>query len=252
MNRFRELDRYPKILLLALVIMAAVFSAVYSLAAARAGYAYNGTLLVPRQTDGAILYEGRLDGYPCTFTVTQDTVTLVCGKTYGPYTLREDPSAIPDGDSFAPYMTGIVITDGAKNHFRGGMMESGDGFWLFSEDGTSQFTMSVTMSDGSVVDQYGQPIDPYAPTAHTVVELLRGPALTHRGHWSVLVMCILSSLLLAVSILFADDLFRFSLSFRIRGAEHAHPSDWELAGRVIGWTILTAAIFTAYLMGLHI
>ena len=84
MKRFRDLDRYPKLLLVALVVMAVFFSALYGVTASRVGYLYRDSILVPRQVDGATLYEGRLGDADCIFTVTADTVTLVCGKTYGP------------------------------------------------------------------------------------------------------------------------------------------------------------------------
>ncbi len=251
MTRFRELDRYPKIILLVLLAMAVVFAAVYGVTASRVGYLYNDTILVPRQADGATLYEGRLGGADCTFTVTQDTVALVCGKTYGPYTLREDPTAVPSDNSFAQHMTGIVITDGAKTFFRGGMMEYGGGISIFHQDGTPDFIATVTMSDGTMVDMNGNTVNPYAPTPHTIIELLRGPELTHKGIWIAWLCGIFLSLLVAVDILFADELFRFRMSFRVRDSYAIEPSDWELAGRKIGWTIAPIVILSLYLMGLQ-
>lgn len=251
MERFRALDRYPKIILIALAVMAVVFSALYGITASRVGYLYCETILIPRQEGDATLYEGRLGDADCTFTVTADTVTLVCGRTYGPYTLLDDPTAIPEDHAFAPYMTGIVITDGAKTFFRGGMMENGDGFSLYQEDGTPQFYMSVTMSDGTTVDMNGGTGSPFAPTAHDIVELLQGPELIHRAQWPVLAMAIFFSLIIAVDILFADELFRLSLSFRVRDAYTAEPSDWELAGRAIGWTIAPILAFIIYMWGLN-
>ena len=40
----------------------------------------------------------------------------------------------------------------------------------------------------------------------------------------------------AISILFADELFRWHLSFRVWNADNLEPSDWELAGRYISVT----------------
>jgi hypothetical protein len=55
----------------------------------------------------------------------------------------------------------------------------------------------------------------------------------------------------AVSILFADELFRWNLAFQIRNADRAEPSDWEIAGRYIGWTALTIMALVLYVMGLR-
>lgn len=37
------------------------------------------------------------------------------------------------------------------------------------------------MSDRIVVDEYGNPVDPMEPYASTILELMDGPALTHKG-----------------------------------------------------------------------
>lgn len=251
MKRFRDLDRYPKFLLIALVVMAVFFSAVYGITASRVGYLYCDTILVPRQVDGATLYEGRLGDADCIFTVTADTVTLVCGKTYGPYTIHEDPSAIPADDTLAPYMTGIVIMEGEQTFFRGGLMDSGEDLYLFHEDGSIDYTFTVTMSDSVEYDMNGNPVNPYAPTAYTILALLRGPELTHKGEWTALFLGFFLSAILAVDILFADELFRFRISFRVQDAANAEPSDWELASRIIGWTILTIVTFFDYMLGLQ-
>ena len=55
----------------------------------------------------------------------------------------------------------------------------------------------------------------------------------------------------AVSLVFADELFRFGLSFRIRNADMAEPSDWALADRNISWLIATVGIFVVYIIGLR-
>lgn len=251
MDRFRSLDRYPKIILIALLVMAVVFAGVYGVTASRVGFAYQDAILVPRQEGGATVYEGKLEGRDCVFTVTGDTVTLVCGKTYGPYTLREDPTALPDDHALS--MTGIEILDGGKVFFRGGITGGQEDFWLIDEDGSSPFMTTYTMvGDGIEYDMDGNPIDPVEPAPYDIVSLLRGPELTHKGQWQVYWMMLFTSALVALSVLFADELFYLSLAFRVRGAEYAEPSDWEITSRIISWTILTGAIAIGYLMGLGI
>ena len=250
MKRFRDLDRYPKIILSALLIMAVVFAGIYGITTSRVGFKHNDKIYVPRQENGVTLYEARAEGQDCVFTVTDDTVTFAWGpKTYGPYTLREDPTAIPDDHSFA--MTGIEILDGDRVFFRGGVTDEQEDFWLVSEDGDFPLTMIVTMSDGMEYDSNGNPIDHMKPTPYQIVSLLRGPELTHKGQWEIYGMMLFLSALVALSILFADELFYLSLAFRVRDAEYAEPSDWEIASRFISWTVLAGAILLGYCMGLR-
>lgn len=250
MNRFRELGRFPKILLIALLLMVVAFGAVYGITASRVGYLHNDEIFVPRQEHGATLYEATVDGQDCVFTVTEDTVTLVWGdKTYGPYTLREDLTAVPEDISFP--MTGIEILDGQKVYFRGGMTDMDTDFWLVNEDGSHTDSMSYTLSNGVEYDMNGNPIDHMKPVPYQIVSLLRGAELTHKGDWIGFLIGIFCAAATAVSILFADELFYLSICFRVENAETAEPSDWYIASRSIGWFLLTLMTGAAFLMGLR-
>ena len=137
--------------------------------------------------------------------------------------------------------------------FRGGVLELADGsLWLYNEDGSSEdISFSYTTSDGILRDENGMVIDPVEPSASTVLKLMKGAELTHKGHgfawFGAVVICILN----ALSILFADELFYWHLAFRIRNADHAEPSDWEIAGRYIGWTAMAVMALVIFLMGLQ-
>ena len=54
-----------------------------------------------------------------------------------------------------------------------------------------------------------------------------------------------------MTILFADELFRFQLWFQIRSPERAEPSDWELFSRYAAWTALPLASLVIFLLGLQ-
>lgn len=249
MNRFRELERFPKILLVALLLMTVAFGAVYGITASRVGYLHNDEIFVPRQSEGALVYEGKVDGLDSSIVVALDTVIVNWGsKTYGPYTLREDPSAVPDGH---PQMTGIEILDGQKVYFRGGVTDETTDFWLIGADGEQLFTMTYTMSDGVEYDMNGNPIDHMKPVPYQIVSLLRGPELTHKGQWLSYIMGVFLAIVVAVSILFADELFYLSICFRVENAETAEPSDWHIATRSLGWLFLTIMTGVIFLMGLQ-
>ena len=249
MNRFRELERFPKILLIALLLMTVIFGAVYGITASRVGYLHNDEIFVPRQSEGALVYEGKVDGLDSSIVVALDTVIVNWGsKTYGPYTLREDPSAVPDGH---PQMTGIEILDGQKVYFRGGVTDETTDFWLIGADGEQLFTMTYTMSDGVEYDMNGNPIDHMKPVPYQIVSLLRGPELTHKGEWTIFLVGVFFAAATAVSILFADELFYLSICFRVENAETAEPSDWYIACRNFSWLLLTIFTGAAFFMGLQ-
>ena len=249
MNRFRELERFPKILLIALLLMTVIFGAVYGITTSRVGYLHNDEIFVPRQSEGALVYEGKVDGLDSSIVVALDTVIVNWGsKTYGPFTLREDPTAVPDGH---PQMTGIEILDGSKIYFRGGVTDEATDFWLIGADGEQLFTMTYTLSDGTEMDMNGNPVDHMKPTPRQIVSLLRGPELTHKGHWEICFLGLVLALITAVSILFADELFYLSICFRVENAETAEPSDWHIATRSLGWLFLTIMTGVIFLMGLQ-
>ncbi len=251
MDRFRNLDRYPKILLIALLALAVIFAPIYGITASRVGYLYNDEIFIPRQSEGAMVYEAKVNGQDSTIIVALDTVIVSWGsRTYGPYTLREDPTAVPD-DDLAPYMTGIEILEKDTVFFRGGLMDSGDGFHLFSEDGSMDFGITVTMNDGVEYDMNGNPIDPMEPGPYDIVSLLRGPELTHKGDWTVFLIGVFFAAATAVSILFADELFYLSICFRVENAETAEPSDWYITCRNFSWTLLTIFTGVNFFMGLQ-
>ena len=249
MNRFRELERFPKILLVALLLMTVAFGAVYGITASRVGYLHNDEIFVPRQSEGALVYEGKVDGLDSSIVVALDTVIVNWGsKTYGPYTLREDPSAVPDGH---PQMTGIEILDGQKVYFRGGVTDETTDFWLIGADGEQHFGITVTMNDGVEYDMNGNPIDHMEPGPYDIVSLLRGPELTHKGDWTVFLIGVFFAAATAGSILFADELFYLSICFRVENAETAEPSDWYIACRNFSWLLLTIFTGAAFFMGLQ-
>lgn len=250
MERIRNLNRYQKALLAVLTLMALVFGAVYHVVSSRVGYLYENTILLPSEQGGNQLYNGTIDGRACTFTVTADgAVTLRHGdRVYGPYTVREDPTAKPED---VPYMTGVEILDGEQVFFRGGYWPSTDGMVLFHEDGGIMVDIYAYTVDGTTYDADGNIVDPMEPTAADILELVDGPELTSKGQWQAWFGGVFCSMLIAATILFSDELFYLSLSFRIRNPDHAEPSDWELAGRYISWTGLTVLTLVLYIVGLQ-
>ncbi len=254
MDRIKSLNLYQKCVLILMVAMALIFAAIYLVTIQRVGFEYKDTILVLGQENGSTVYSGKIQGKQAHFTVSEDKTVVFQydNKTYGPYTAKEDPTAIPKDKEMAKYMTGVELRQGEDILFRGGVLKSGERYLLYNEDGTSgNFGISYVTSDGIQRDENGNVIDPLAPSAFTILELMKEPELTHKGEWLVWFVAVFICVLNALSILFADELFRWNLAFRIRDVAYAEPSDLEIAGRYIGWTVIMIIAFVIFRIGLR-
>lgn len=254
MERIKQFDRYQKGILIFMIAMVLVFAVVYPMTISRVGFLYQDVILVPSQENGSTVYSGKIHGQPAHFTVSADkTVVFRCGdKTYGPYTAKEDPAAIPKDKDMSEYMTGVELRQGEEILFRGGVLDIADSYWLYNADGTfDNIVVSYVAGDGIQRDENGNTIDPLAPSASTILELMNDPELTHKGEgvawFGAVFICVLN----AIYMLFADELFHWNLAFQIRNADNAEPSDWEIAGRYIGWTFMPIMALALFIMGLQ-
>jgi len=254
MERIKNLNLYQKAVLVFMIIISLVFSVVYSRTISKVGFEYKDTILVPSQDNGSIVYSGKIQGQQAHFIMSEDkTVVFHYGdKTYGPYTVKEDPTAIPKDEEFREEMTGVELYNGEELLFRGGILKFGDNTMLYNEDGTVEsFGFSYVTSYGVELDENGNEIDPIEPSASDILELMNDPELTHKGEWLTWFEGVFICVLTALSILFADELFRWNLAFQIRDVEKAEPSDWEIAGRYIGWTVLPIMALVLFIVGLR-
>ena len=257
-TRVKNLNRYQKGVLLLLAGMTLLFTALYLAATARKGFAYQNAILTPVQVGRETVYSGKIQGEPARFTVYADRTVLFQygGQTYGPYTAREDPSAVPKTSELAGQMTGVELSCGGQLLFRGGVLDLGGRRLLYNTDGTiADAGVTVTVTYGNqgavVMDENGKVIDPMEPSVLTILDLMAGPELRHKGAWPLWAAGVLVCALTAASILFADEWFRLGLAFRIRGADRAEPSDWEIAGRYLSWTALPILALALFIGGLR-
>ena len=256
MQRIKNLSLYQKGILVLLLAMALVFAVVYHVTIARVGILYQDTIFVPSEENGVTVYSGKLYGKPSEFTVSSDKkdVTFRCGDTvYGPYTIQEDPSALADLEFCPSDMIGVALYDGKTLLFRGGFWPSGDFTQLFRAEGNpgDDLGISYDVESGVRMDADGNVIDPAKPDAADILRLAFGPELTHKGELLAWFGAVFISAINMFTILYADELFRWNLSFRIQNAETAEPSDWELMQRYLSWMILTAAALVIYIVGLR-
>ena len=256
MERIKNLNLYQKVVLLLLSAMLVFFTVVYFVVSSRVGFEYKGVILCPQTEEGNTVYAGRIQGKDACFTVTgEKIVTFQCGeKAYGPYTAREDPSAVPEDSDLSDYMTGVEIRQGEDIFFRGGVLMTGGSnmdMMLFDEDGSfSSISFSYTTDDGVMYDSEGGVVDQMAPSASTILHLMNGHELTSKGEWLAWFSGFFISVLTVVHILFADELFRWSMALHIRNAHRAEPSDLEIVGRYISWISMSVMALIVYIMGL--
>ena len=239
MDRIRELNGYQKGLLIILTVILVIFSIVYPIVTAREGYAYQGKLFLPGSVGNTTTYSAKLNGEQAVFTVAGDTVTLRWGeRLYGPYTVTEDPAVVPTDHTFTQ---GFVVREGTEIIFQGGVYW-GDWMTLFNQDGSLYGIDSIMETSDSEEEM--------EPPVSSLIELVAGPELTKQGTWAGFAGGVFITILTIVEILFADEIFRFRIFFKVADPDHAEPSDWEIAGRYIGWTAMTLIAAAGYLSGL--
>ena len=254
-ERFSRMSGFQKFILIALAVMAAGFGLLYIHTIRREGYQYYDGLLFPSQENGKTVWSGVAEGRKVSFTVHPDK-SVECrrgDKTYGPYTVKEDPSAVR---TLNKSLTGIEIRRGETVIFRGGMekhsYEEGYYYHLEWEDGTPYSAMMISTGTGLVKDERGQVFDAYEPSVYTIVSMMYGPNLTHRGHAGFWFLGLLCSFFTALSVLYADEIFRWNIRRTVRGAEDAEPTDYYLTSRAIVWTVILIVILTLYITGLKL
>lgn len=253
-HKIKDLNWYQKGILLLLLVLIPVYAVIYHVSISRVGVLYNDKIFVPAEESGATVYSGRLDGKPAEITVANDkaAVTFRCGDTvYGPYTIKEDPSALADIEFCPSDMRGVALYDGETLLFRGGFWPSGEFTQLYRADGSPDLQMGLyAVENGVWKDADGNVVDPMKPDAADILRIALAPELTHKGDWLVWFGAVCISLLNAATILYADELFRWNLSFQIQNAEDVEPSEWEMLSRYLGWTVLTILAFVVYILGL--
>ncbi len=252
MEKIKQLGRDQKIILCLMIIMIVVFTILYSITIAREGFLYKDAILISNQENGAITYSGKIEGEQVVFTVSEDkSITFqYADKVYGPYIIKEDETAIPDDSAMLEGVMGIEIYEGQEILFRGSASKMTDYWLLENADGSANINMFAEQSDGTVIDENGNIIDPMEPSVSTILELANGPELTHKGNWFIWFGAVLFCCFTATTMIFADELFRLKLAFQVRNVESVEPSDWEMTGRHVAWFVGPIIAMILFIVGL--
>lgn len=245
-GKWRALDRFQRGLLLFLALMTIGFTVAYFIAFGQQGIEYYDAFLVQSKENGNTLYSARIREKETVFTVTQTgEVTLRVGdNTFGPYTVEED-----DTVSFTELSgdRGIVLYEKGEQIFRGVCRASGGYFTLL--DAPGRRWDRVPFVDVSFDPNYGAP--DWDPPFELIVRMAMGDiTLTRPDNWKLYGLGLFISALDVITILWADQLFRFRLSLSVRNADRAEPTEWELWSRQAGWIAMAVMAFFVYVMGL--
>lgn len=254
MERYKKLNIYQKCVLIFMIAVSLTFAVIYFMTTSKVGFEFKGAILTQSREDSGTVYSGTIHGKHAQFTISDnnEVVFQYGGKTYGPYTVKEDPTAIPKSEVIEEDMIGMEVYQGEELLFRGGVFKLEDYYMLTNEDGSSgNISVSYTTADGIERDENGYEVDPIEPSVSDVLQLMDNPKLTHKGDWMVWFAAVFIYIINAVSIIYADELFRWRLSFRVRDAYTVEPSGLEIAQRYIIWTLSVVVALALFIFGLQ-
>lgn len=239
-TRFRRLTRGQKAIILATALLTLVFTVIYAVGFSRTGIWYCGGFLTHAQHQGETTYTGWADDARLTVTVDSNKAiyTQWGDAARGPYTVREDPTALPpeplDG------MVGVEVREGANVLFRGGWLSAGDTEAAMDQSGKLYIPSPVP---------YNQP-SPRELDFQDILRLWSGPELTRRAGIGWYLFGLFIAALGVLSLLFAEELFRWNLSWVVRDPSGVEPTDWALTRRTAGAMGFTLLAILCWLIGL--
>lgn len=239
--KWRSLSLFQRIMLGVQGGLFLLFLLLYATLGRQQVIQYHGALL-RRQIDGdTTVYTGALEGERAVFTVSPGPVVefRLGDALYGPYRIVEDPTAVPAVSDLpipTDYFTGVELQRDGEALFRGAVYISGGSLiWLVAEDGSYHFSEAAAQGE---------------PSVRNLLRIALAPEPSARGEWAAFLLGAFFCAAGAVSVLWADRLFRFRLRLLTADAGGTSPSPWELYSRWVGWIVLTLAALVFFALGL--
>lgn len=246
-HKFLELSKGQKILVLIQLALVALFLLLYLIFGTQQFVEIDDTDLRCREKSGVVTYSGQVEGKPAVFTVQDDlTVEYRLGDArYGPYTIVFDDSISPEDYSIPTFVTkpealrGVELRRSGETLFRGAYMTTDMlPLLLFDEDGTRIGSVSENLSG--------------EPAPELILELALAPDTEERGEFMFFLLGVLLCFLNVLSILYAEEQFRFAMRLHIRNTEDMEPTDWELFGRWVCWIIIIGLAVLFFINSLNL
>ena len=275
---------YRRAMLLATAGILAFFAVLYPIVGRQKGVKRNGDFYGMTAVGETKLYVGTIhswieghtviqsgDGREAVYAVTPvsaDDIRVECQigeETFGPFRVTKYPLAqLPGAGSNAlnsfpiPFDTGLEIknTITGETLFRGGYRLSGDYTSLISgtittegDPGSASEHMTV---DGVTYFDYAPASPEKGPGPYdlTFFALEAEEELTHKGNVGYFALALLVAVLNAASIVWAEELFVWSMSFQVADPESVEPSEWEIFPRHVGWGLFLLMELIVLIMGL--
>lgn len=236
MERWNKLDLLRKILAVLLLLGMLIGGVGMAQVSGQEGVLYGDEFLrrevVDWQGHACTAYAGKVNGEEVRYLITpEDAVIFTKGSRQTVYVLHPDPDYQPREETFRD-MKGIEVRRDDTPIFRGGYALNGER--LFVENGAGDWVIANgTILHGTKAEQ----------EAARILRLVYAPERVQRGDGEGLLYCLLFGGMGLAAIFFADELFYFSIMFTVKDPEYAEPSDWELAGRMVGQICLTIGCF---------
>ena len=254
-ERWSALTRLQRLLLLFQGVLLLLFLILYFLWGSREGVERRSIFYEKSVQGDTVTYHSKAAGFLTEYTVkgSGGEYTVMCrveDETFGPYTVSPDPEAAKDpGDWEGPVTGGVQVWQGSELLYRGAYYvgTNGELLWLKDEQGALHWGGDVVRTTG-----YSAPDAIQMPQVADILSFSLGPAVVRRGDILFFWLLLLIALLNSASILYADELFRWDLSFRIRDVEGAEPSEWEMYSRYIGWCLLCVVELGVFIHGLTV
>lgn len=242
---------YRRAMLVATVGLMILFTVFNLTVGSRQGVEYSGSFYALTTMNGTKTYTANAHEWQEGNTIIQSnegrrivyTVTPVFNsgfmvecrmgeETYGPYQVEGLAlTDLPTEFAKHPLNGGMEITNVTTGEllFRGGYMQTSDGYAFLLDE-------RAKMESGSIFD-YAPPKPEKGPNCDDLYHFTFGAeeSMTSRADWMLYFCALLFAVFNTVSLLYAEELFTFHMSFHVEQAEKAEPSEWELLRRHAGW-----------------
>lgn len=245
MKKIRRLPRFERRFVTAIALMVALFTVLYIAVTLRSGIIYNGAFLVRSKEGNSTVYSGKLKGTDMRFTIDEAmNVTYQYGdKRFTPYTLKE--VTLDESDKSRGYKGVEIWQNGELIYYVKVVNNSVYGYSNYETGGQSYFF-------GFDAPPEEQDSPDKAPSPQTAVKFAYGLDKTHKGSWLLYAIGLIISILSCLQIIYADELFRFNMSFFIRNSAQAEPSEYEMVTRELRWVMLPILALIIFIVGLNV
>ncbi len=240
MEKLREKGRGQQIMLIIQLLMLLIFIPLFMTVGKQSVLSWHNGWMRAENVGDSVVYSGRGEHKGKSFTVTGDTVEYrLEGELIHTYTVAEAPDAIPDNKSLnitgsgSKLMKGFEISRDGESIMRGAYIPNSVSYYHPETGGIETYK------------NYEAPEE-----AKGIFHMLVMQETEPRGNLQIFAMAIFICIVNALSIYFVDELFRFNLSFAIKNAERAEPSDWELFTRWVGWVLLSGTALASFIVSI--